>query len=78
LHKKKNNFGLVTAIVQIGKAMKMNLIAEGIETSEQLDYLKFLGCQFGQGYLFSKPLPSDEMTDLLSAATRQKEPEASE
>ncbi len=69
LHKKKNNFGLVTAIVQIGKAMKMNLIAEGIETSEQLAHLKLLGCQFGQGYLFSKPLPSEEMVTLLSATT---------
>ena len=78
LHKKKNNFGLVTAIVQIGKAMKMNLIAEGIETSEQLAQLKFLGCQFGQGYLFSKPLPSEEMVALLSAATYQKHLEVSE
>ena len=78
LHKKKNNFGLVTAIVQIGKAMKMNLIAEGIETSEQLAHLKLLGCQFGQGYLFSKPLPSEEMVDLLSAATHKKHLEASE
>jgi len=78
LHKKKNNFGLVTAIVQIGKAMKMNLIAEGIETSEQLAHLKLLGCQFGQGYLFSKPLPSEEMVDLLSASTHKKHLEASE
>lgn len=78
LHKKKSNFGLVTAIVQIGKAMKMNLIAEGIETSEQLAQLKFLGCQFGQGYLFSKPLPSEEMVALLSAATYQKHLEVSE
>lgn len=78
LHKKKNNFGLVTAIVQIGKAMKMNLIAEGIETSEQLAHLKLLGCQFGQGYLFSKPLPSEEMVDLLSAAGQKKHLEASE
>ncbi|MBW4517487.1 MAG: EAL domain-containing protein [Timaviella obliquedivisa GSE-PSE-MK23-08B] len=77
LHKKKSNFGLVTAIVQIGKAMKMNLIAEGIETSEQLAHLKFLGCQFGQGYLFSKPLPSEEMIVLLST-THQKHLEASE
>jgi len=76
MHKSKNNFGVVTAIVQIAKAMRMNLIAEGIETSEQLAQLKVLGCQFGQGYLFSKPLPSEDMVDLLSA-TFQKHLESS-
>ena len=77
LHK-KSNFGVVTAIVQIAKAMKMNLIAEGIETSEQLAQLKLLGCQFGQGYLFSKPLPSEDMADFLSATIYQKRSEASD
>ena len=76
MHKSENNFGVVTAIVQIAKAMRMNLIAEGIETSEQLAQLKVLGCQFGQGYLFSKPLPSEDMVDLLSA-TFQKHLESS-
>jgi len=75
LHKKKNNFGVVTAIVQIAQAMKMNLIAEGIETSEQLALLKSLGCQFGQGYLFSRPLSSGDMVDLLTATTGQKHSE---
>jgi len=78
LHKKKSNFRLLTAIVEIGKAMKMNLIAEGIETSEQLTHLKLLGCQFGQGYLFSKPLPSEEMVDLLSTTISQKNSATSE
>lgn len=78
LHKKKSNFGLVTAIVQIGRAMKMNLIAEGIETNEQLAHLKSLGCQFGQGYLFSKPLPFKEMVTLLSATAHQEPSEVSE
>lgn len=66
LHEQKSDLGLVTAIVQIARAIGMNLIAEGIETTEQLAQLKLLGCQFGQGYLFSKPLPAKEIFDLLS------------
>jgi EAL domain-containing protein (putative c-di-GMP-specific phosphodiesterase class I) len=73
LHKEKSNLGLLTAIVQIAKTMGMNLIAEGIETSEQLAQLKLLGCQFGQGYLFSKPLPSEEVAHFLSNSLCQKQ-----
>lgn len=67
LHKRKSNLGLVTAIVQIARTLGMNLIAEGIETSEQLAQLKLLGCQFGQGYLFSKPLSAEEIINVLPA-----------
>jgi EAL domain-containing protein (putative c-di-GMP-specific phosphodiesterase class I) len=40
-------------------------VAEGVENTEQLDYLKRLGCDYAQGYLFSKPLPSQEMDKLI-------------
>ena len=43
----------------------MRVIAEGIETESQLQLLQNLGCDYGQGYLFSKPLPQAEMEDLL-------------
>lgn len=74
LHKEESTLGLVTAIAQIAKTMGMNLIAEGIETSEQLAQLKLLGCQFGQGYLFSKPLPLEETIHFvkLNAAERNE------
>ncbi|MBD1849220.1 GGDEF domain-containing response regulator [Leptolyngbya sp. FACHB-711] len=62
----ESSLSLVTAIVQVAKTMDMRLIAEGIETTEQLTQLKLLGCQMGQGYLFSKPLPVEEMTNLLA------------
>jgi len=61
-----NNLGLVPVIINIGKTMNMNIIAEGIETKIQLDQIKELGCEFGQGYLFSKPLSASETTQLLS------------
>lgn len=73
LHQEKTNLGLLTAIVQIAETMEMNLIAEGIETSEQLIQLKLLGCQFGQGYLFSRPMPPGEIANLLSASFCQKQ-----
>ena len=73
LHQEKTNLGLLTAIVQIAKTMEMDLIAEGIETSEQLIQLKLLGCQFGQGYLFSKPVPPEEIANLLLVPLCQKQ-----
>lgn len=69
LHKNKKTLGLVTAIVQIAKSIEIQLIAEGIETNEQLAQLKLLGCQLGQGYLFSKPLDSNTATNLLSTTS---------
>ncbi|MBD2666863.1 two-component response regulator [Richelia sinica FACHB-800] len=64
---KSDSFGLVNAIVQIAKTMGMKIIAEGIETDNQLEQLKLLDCQFGQGYLFSKPLDVEEMTKFMAS-----------
>jgi diguanylate cyclase (GGDEF)-like protein len=65
LHENSSNVGLITAIVQIAKTMGMNIIVEGIETDNQLQQLKLLDCHFGQGYLFSKPLDSEDITNLM-------------
>lgn len=56
---------LVSAIVAMGKAMGMIVVAEGVETREQFDYLLDLNCDIAQGYLFSKPLPEQEATAYL-------------
>src|SRR5690606_29236100 len=56
---------LVSAIVAMGKAMGMIVVAEGVETWEQFDYLFDLNCDIAQGYLFSKPLPEQEATAYL-------------
>lgn len=60
--------GLVPTIINIAESMKMSAIAEGIETLEQLARLRELSCNFGQGYLFSKPLDSKLATNLLVSA----------
>jgi len=58
--------GLVPAIISIAQTMEMSVTAEGIETAVQLTHLRELGCQFGQGFLFSKPLTADETAGLFS------------
>jgi diguanylate cyclase (GGDEF)-like protein len=52
-------------IVQLGRLLRLTTIAEGIEDSEQLDWLREFGCELGQGYYFAKPLDPDEVEALL-------------
>lgn len=59
--------GLVPVIVNIAKTMKMGVIAEGVETSEQLSLLRGLECEFAQGYLFSQPIPESLLMELIAA-----------
>jgi EAL domain-containing protein (putative c-di-GMP-specific phosphodiesterase class I) len=56
---------ILQTIVSLAKNLKMRVIAEGIETESQLNILKNLGCDYGQGYLMSKPLPKDAIEELL-------------
>ncbi|OCR01506.1 diguanylate phosphodiesterase [Oscillatoriales cyanobacterium USR001] len=64
------NLGLIPTIISITKALGMKAIAEGIETPEQLAQLRILDCHFGQGFLFSKPLPAKQATNLIFLAPR--------
>ncbi|HSG02528.1 MAG TPA: EAL domain-containing protein [Marinobacterium sp.] len=60
---------LVETIVAIAKVFGYRLVAEGIETPEQLHALKRLGCEYGQGYFISRPLDANTFERLLSSAT---------
>ncbi|MFD1739628.1 PAS domain S-box protein [Bacillus salitolerans] len=55
------NLKIVSAIINLAKALGLNVVAEGVETCEQLFRLKEMDCKEVQGYYFSKPLPSDEL-----------------
>jgi diguanylate cyclase len=55
------NYQVVNTIITLSNQLDLAVIAEGIETTEQLQWLQQLGCEFGQGYLFSKPLPASEI-----------------
>ena len=61
----KNALAVVTAIIGLAKSLNLKVVAEGIETIEQFGCLSKLGCQYGQGFLFSKPVPAVEATQLL-------------
>jgi EAL domain-containing protein (putative c-di-GMP-specific phosphodiesterase class I) len=56
---------ITEAIVKLGQTLRLDLVAEGVESKEQLDFLESIGCSLVQGFLFSKPLPSLEVTELL-------------
>ena len=59
------NSEILQTIVSLAKNLKMRVIAEGIETESQLLLLQNLGCDYGQGYLMSKPLPVAEIEKQL-------------
>jgi EAL domain-containing protein (putative c-di-GMP-specific phosphodiesterase class I) len=63
-----NESRLPTAVVELAQTLGLSTVAEGIETTEQLDALRQLGCHVGQGWLFSPALPADEMSTLLAMA----------
>lgn len=58
--------GIVSAVIDLARVLGMEEIAEGVETTEQAAHLRELGCRFSQGYLFSKPLPVEEIGALLT------------
>jgi diguanylate cyclase (GGDEF)-like protein len=60
---------LVGAMVQLGHALGLNVVAEGVETDTQLAHLRELGCDGAQGYLFSRPAPEAAVQELLGSAT---------
>lgn len=61
---------IVRAVIQLGKSLGMQVIAEGVETAEQEAYIIAEGCHEGQGYYYSRPLPARELLAFLKQAER--------
>ena len=62
------NMAVVSAIVNLAKALGISVVAEGVETEDQAKRLRSLGCDEAQGYLFSRPVPAAEVAKLLALA----------
>jgi len=56
---------IVRTIIELARVLNIDVVAEGIETPEQYELLRELGCNFGQGYLFARPMPAEEMSSML-------------
>lgn len=69
LNTNEEGIALCKAMISIGKTMKILVVAEGIETPEQLQTLQLLGCDEVQGYLISPPVPAERMAAMLQAKT---------
>jgi EAL domain-containing protein (putative c-di-GMP-specific phosphodiesterase class I) len=59
--------GLANAIIAMGKSLSVTVVAQGVETREQADFLRVHACDELQGFYFERPLPADETTKLLLA-----------
>ncbi len=68
-----NDAALVSAIISLGRSLDLNVIAEGVETEEQLAFLKAHQCEEGQGYYFSKALPADSLRGCWPLAGQNSE-----
>jgi diguanylate cyclase (GGDEF)-like protein/PAS domain S-box-containing protein len=62
---------IASTIISMGQNLRLTVIAEGVETSEQLAFLKQQGCHEMQGYYFSKPLPAEKFASLLSESAKE-------
>src|SRR5207247_5931625 len=67
---KREGHEIVRAIVTLTHNLGMRVIAEGVETTDQLGELRILKCGYGQGYLFSKPASAAEIAELIAADPR--------
>jgi EAL domain-containing protein (putative c-di-GMP-specific phosphodiesterase class I) len=70
LEASRDSAALVAAIVAMGHGLRLDVVAEGVETQAQMQRLADRGCRFMQGYLFSRPVPPDRFAQLLDSAAQ--------
>ncbi|HJM48423.1 MAG TPA: EAL domain-containing protein [Alphaproteobacteria bacterium] len=70
MDKSESSLRIVASIAHLAHELGMDIVAEGIEEEAQMEALRDLGCQLGQGYFMSKPLPGDEALKLIESAPR--------
>jgi diguanylate cyclase (GGDEF)-like protein/PAS domain S-box-containing protein len=72
----KNKAAIVSTVIGLARSLKLTALAEGVETREQLEFLRGEGCELYQGYLYSRPLPAAEIEPLLEKQAAQRRPAA--
>ncbi len=65
-----NDAAITKAIIAMARSLRIKVIAEGVETQEQMDFLRSLNCDEVQGYLMSRPMPAEAFTKLLQSGRR--------
>jgi EAL domain-containing protein (putative c-di-GMP-specific phosphodiesterase class I) len=65
--------GIAQAIIAMGRTLSLSVIAQGVETKEQVDFLRERACDEFQGFYFSKALTADRFAELLEAQTTMKQ-----
>jgi len=58
---------IIAAIVSLGRSLNLDLIAEGVEFPEQMEFLKSIQCDIAQGYFFHRPLPPEDLPAIFQA-----------
>ena len=66
------NQGILRFIMSLARWMNLSVVAEGVETDEQLERLREIGCDYVQGYFFGKPMPEDVFEELMKKTDREK------
>ena len=66
MHENENSKALVKSIIALGKNLDMSVVAEGVEKQEEAQSLKSMGCDYAQGYYFSKPMSEEDVIECVS------------
>lgn len=69
IHTDKTANAILRSMVELAKSMQMDVVAEGIETTQQETFVRTVGCQYAQGYLLGRPIPADDLRTLMISQT---------
>jgi diguanylate cyclase (GGDEF)-like protein/PAS domain S-box-containing protein len=71
MQRERENWAIVSTVVVLGRNLRLQVVAEGVETLGQLEKLRSIGCDAAQGYFFSKPVPSDAVKTIVDLNKKQ-------